>query len=293
MIRRRALFKLPLLATAAPAARADEPASAGGALPYRIPRSAVHAVDAPSLGRVYRIYVQTPKGYDAPENAERRYPVLYLHDGPYSFPLAAGALAYPMGTGAVDPAIIVGVSRAVDEDPMRSRVRDFTPTSAASWRRYETGGAPAYLEFLRGRLIPFVEARWRADAAARVLVGHSLGGLFGAYVLARAPETFAGYALISPSLWFHDRIIMSLEAAYAEAGPPRRGRVYLATGALEAPPHINNDMVGDQGAYAAALRARAIDAFDVRAEILNDAAHEFTFPLGFARAASWLLAPRA
>jgi hypothetical protein len=37
----------------------------------------------------------------------------------------------------------------------------------------------------------------------RVLVGHSLGGLFAAYTLARRPALFTGWVLMEPSVWWN------------------------------------------------------------------------------------------
>ena len=40
-------------------------------------------------GRVYPIYIKLPRSWR--RNPERRYPVVYLTDAPYSFPLVSGA----------------------------------------------------------------------------------------------------------------------------------------------------------------------------------------------------------
>jgi predicted alpha/beta superfamily hydrolase len=71
-------------------------------------------------------------------------------------------------------------------------------------------GAHDYLAFVERELIPYIEARYRADPQRRALGGHSLGGLFGAYALLTKPELFQHYILSSPSLWFHENVTWNL-----------------------------------------------------------------------------------
>jgi hypothetical protein len=68
---------------AKPVAQADDTA-------FAVPGSMVHTLPPSAQGRVYQIYVKTPFGYDAPENAGRVWPVIYLNDGPYTFQVASG-----------------------------------------------------------------------------------------------------------------------------------------------------------------------------------------------------------
>jgi uncharacterized protein len=42
----------------------------------------------------------------------------------------------------------------------------------------------------------------------RILVGHSLGGLFAIHVLTSAPDAFNAYVGTSPSLWWDDRVVL-------------------------------------------------------------------------------------
>jgi predicted alpha/beta superfamily hydrolase len=42
----------------------------------------------------------------------------------------------------------------------------------------------------------------------RVLVGHSLGGLFAVYALMTRPDVFQGYIAISPALWWDDQSLV-------------------------------------------------------------------------------------
>ncbi len=173
---------------------------------------------------------------------------------------------------------------------MDSRVRDLTPTEDEAWQHYKTGGGPAYLDFIQKEVISFVERHYRADPERRTLVGQSLGGSFGAWVLLTRPELFESYILTSPSLWFHDRNIFDVEEVYAKNNKDLKARVYFAVGEYERPEFRNtrNDMVGDQREFVNKLRSRDYPGLIIKDEVISEALHETTFPIGFTRGVRWL-----
>lgn len=257
---------------------------------FEIPRSEVHELHSTALGRTYELYIKKPSGYDEPEHQEQVYPVIYLLDGHDTFQVASGATQLPMRAGKIENAILVGISFAQGEDAIRSRIRDLTPHVDESWP-FETGGAPAYLEFIEQEVFAHVETNFRGDPEARTLAGHSLGGLFGAWVLVTRPELFDQYILASPSLWFFDKIIFDLEEIYAQNHDELRAQVYFATGSLERPGvSSRDDMVGDQQEFVDQLRARGYGGLDIRDEIIPEASHVMTFPIGFTHGIHWLFA---
>lgn len=138
----------------------------------------------------------------------RRYPVLYVTDADYAFPLIR-AIANRVdrhGVGLQD-FILIGLSYAKGENGAVSRNRDYTPGGAGvrpSPERAsgEYGQAAAYLQFLRDEALPVLERRYRIDPAKRIFVGHSYGALLGLHVLFTQPGLFSHYILGSPSLWF-------------------------------------------------------------------------------------------
>lgn len=257
---------------------------------FEIPNSAVHTIESKILGRSYDIFVKTPADYDSGDAAPKRYPVIYLNDGPYTFQVAAGATHLPMNMGKLEQALLVGISFAHGENGMDSRVRDLTPTEDKTWTRYQTGGGPAYLEFMEKEVFPFVEKHYRANPERRTLAGQSLGGSFGAWVLLTRPELFESYILTSPSLWFHDHNILDFEQRYAEKHKDLKARVYFAVGEYESLEHHNtrNDMVGHQHAFVAKLRSRNYAGLVIKDEVISEALHETTFPIGFTRGIRWL-----
>ncbi len=170
---------------------------------FEIERSRVYTFA--SAQHSYDVFVRLPQGYDKPENAQRKYPVVYLTDGPYTFEVAAGVTRVPIGHDTFEPIILVGLGYAQGEDPAVSRERDLTPYVDARNKPYPTGGARAYLDFLKTQVLPVIEKTYRIDANRRTLAGQSYGGLFGGWVLLTEPALFRNYILTSPSLWYNQR----------------------------------------------------------------------------------------
>lgn len=256
---------------------------------FEIPQSSVHQITSEKLGRSYDLYVKLPVGYDAAENANHQYPVIYLNDGPYTFQVASGSLHLPMGgSHKFERAILVGISFAYGENGMDSRVRDLTPWEDKDWKRYKTGGGLAYLDFLENQVIPFVEKNYRAAPNKRVLSGQSLGGSFGAWVMLHRPELFSAYILTSPSLWFKDKQIFDLEAAYARNNKDLPVQVYFAVGEREVPANGNKPMKSQMLAFVKSLEARHYPSLKLKYEVIPGSTHEITFPQAFLRGAQWL-----
>lgn len=266
------------------------PASAEEAPAYAAPRSAVHEVSTKDGERAYRLYVMTPPGYDRAENAARRYPAIYLNDAELFFMTAAGAPLLSYYNKALEETILVGISYAVGEDPIASRQRDLTPVTDASFAN-ETGGAHAYLAFIKEAAAPAIEARYRADPARRTLAGHSFGGAFATYVLLTEPALFSNYIIISPAYWYAGHALAGFEQRYAEAHGDLPARVYLAAGDLEGPKGglKSVDLANDMSAFAARLRSRGYRSLDLRAEILDDGVtHATSLQAAWLRAQGWL-----
>jgi len=175
--------------------------------------------------RPYWIYL--PPSYASSAESGRTFPVLYLLDGGAHFNMVTGVVhhlsAPNSGTFYMPESIIVGL-------PNMGRTHNMTPVHIDSGAYSEnSGGAPMFLEFLRKELIPEIQANYRVTQE-RTIVGHSLAGLFALNVLLTAPETFAHYIAIDPSLFWGDQyLVRQLKDWRApDADPPRS--VYIAQG---------------------------------------------------------------
>ena len=144
--------------------------------------------------------VWLPPGYAA--DGDRRYPVIYMHDGQNLFDPALvfnhtdwdidGAMTRGIASGALPPAIIVGITNtplrfqeympAVVEGPtVASGIPGRDGFPSASIR------SDAYLRFIVDELKPFIDAHYRTrqGRADTTLMGSSTGGLISLYGMAR------------------------------------------------------------------------------------------------------------
>lgn len=146
-------------------------------------------------GRVHHVYVRYPEGYDA--TAATRYPVVYLLDGDSLFPLLAPTHLFLHYDEQLPDAIIVGIAYGGFDPAINKRHVDFT--APGSETTAEQGGAPGFLAFLRGQLVPEVERRYAGDPARRVLVGQSRAGYFLLWSALQDPDLFWGRIASNPS----------------------------------------------------------------------------------------------
>ncbi|OCX61279.1 hypothetical protein BFP70_01490 [Thioclava sp. SK-1] len=182
----------------------------------------------------YTVFRAVPKG-QAPAHG---WPVLYLLDGNAAFDfLTADLLAH------VPDLMIVGVGQQCEGQFDRdARARDLTFGAAgqhglaadAGYGDRLTGGGAQFSALLTGALRRVAEEGVQVDPARRTLWGHSLGGLFVVNQLLRHPESFAQFAAISPSLWWHpERLAPFLAPPQTWAKNCTGRRAYLASGTRE------------------------------------------------------------
>jgi predicted alpha/beta superfamily hydrolase len=150
------------------------------------------------LGESRVIDVTLPEGYD-PES-ERRYPVVVVLDGEFEHEIAAAITRFYASMSQLPPMIVVGVRNT-------DRMRDLTPPPAPEFHlppeAKAAGGADRFLSFLADELLPYLERAYHT-VPMRVLVGHSLGGLFALYALGKQSQLFTGYLVMEPAVWWNN-----------------------------------------------------------------------------------------
>ena len=278
-------------APASDAASATVPAQRGEGQAYELPGTQVFDVPDPSSGIVYQAFVSLPPSYAA--EPARRYPVVYVTDADYGFPVLRAIGRRMNGAGPrIEEFILVGLSYGKGEDPMASRRRDYTPTARGA------SDAPAnalhgqslrYRDYLRDAVLPFIEGRFRTMPERRVYVGHSYGGLLGAQILMTEPEMFSGYVLGSPSFWFDRKHLLREAPGLLDRIISVNADVYLYVGEFEAR-RIGDrryqqevDMVADNRAFAGLLRGRGFAGLRLQSDVLADEDHLSVAPRGFTK----------
>lgn len=281
---------------------------------YQLDGTEVRDIHARALERDYQLLVALPESYrntnrntnrSTNRNTTRRYPVLFVTDANYAFPLVrsiAQRLAKHVG---MEEVIVVGLSYAKGDSAVHSRRRDYTPSTprGSSYGSDMPGRAPAFGEagaygrFIADEVFPLVAAQYRADMGRKAFVGHSYGSLLGLEVLLTRPATFEHYILGSPSLWFDRGVMFEREQAYARLRRDLPASVYFGIGAREtlAPGKRRSrleeeaDMVADLKEFDAALNGRRYRGLQTRLEVFPGEDHASVFPVLFTRGLrAWL-----
>lgn len=181
------------------------------------------------------LIVYLPPGYEAAENEELRYPVLYLHDGQNLFDPQT---AYVPGMdwkvnetadqliseGAVEPLIIVGIYNTG-----KKRIEEYTPTPD---KKLGGGHADLYGRMLVEEIKPFIDRKYRtlSDPSRTGLGGSSLGGLVTLFLGMSYPDVFGRLAVLSPSVWWNNKVILEY---IDQATPKPRLKIWLDIGSKE------------------------------------------------------------
>lgn len=216
------------------------------------------AVHSSELGESMVLRIRLPIGYVS--NPDRRYPVLWVLDGLSQGEHVYSATQTLSRVGAAKPSIVVEVPSSGT-----GRTDDLTPPAEIMG----TGGGRGdrYLRFLETEAIPAVEEDFRADSI-RVLVGHSLGGLFVLYAFAEQPSLFDAYFAFSPAAWLSDEaIVPALERALRRPGRPE-GFLYVSLGSDE-----GNEMRSGFEAVRSTLESHAPGTLTWHLDVTADADH--------------------
>lgn len=172
------------------------------------------AFESKLLGNKRDIWVYLPPNYATEPN--RRYPVLYMHDGQNVFDgktsfipnqewRADEAAEALIKAKAVEPIIIVAISNAG-----MARSDEYLPTRA-KFRQNEMGGkGDLYGKFITDELMPVIDTRYRTKKgpANTGLCGSSLGGVITMHLGQTRPDVFGKLAVVSPSVWWDDKLLV-------------------------------------------------------------------------------------
>jgi len=168
-----------------------------------------------TLNEARTLLIAKPAEYDSGTD---RYPVLYLLDGEEHFRYTAAIADFLAASDRIPAMLVVGI--ASGDDPPK-RTHDLTPPSSSEVdNRFSPGGggADAFLSFLSGELLPYVDRTYRTRPY-RLLAGHSFGGLFAIYALTTQPKLFGGYIAADPSLnWNNQAVVAQAEAFFSHTG---------------------------------------------------------------------------
>lgn len=192
--------------------------------------------------RTYKISVALPSSY----SKQHSYPVFYLLDGYYAFPIAKESMkALKMGNLSKDFILVsIAGDETTDYDWLLNRWTDYTFTQKnAKDREYSqmwnfsspalvSGGGDVFYKIITNEIIPLIDSTY-STTNERGLSGHSLSGLYVANVMLKSDGVFTKFGINSPSFLFWDNDIMQIEAAYASSHSTLKADVFFSIAELE------------------------------------------------------------
>jgi uncharacterized protein len=176
-----------------------------GCPPYILGSTHVRDVPAdPGDPHHDRVLIALPWSYN--DEPLRSYPVVYLCDGYWDFPLLVGIYGHLFVAKGVPEFILVGLAYGGDNpNPDELRLLDLAPPT----RDHD------YLDRLRRKIMPFVESEYAVDTSFRCIAGVSIGAAFGISALYRAPGLFQASIALIPRADAFDRWLFRLDAQFS------------------------------------------------------------------------------
>lgn len=182
-----------------------------------------HTVRSVELSENRNLNIYLPEGYS--KDLKESYPVIYLLDGSVDedFIHIAGLMQFSNfpWVNILPKSILVGIENV-------DRKRDFTfPTRNEKDKKDfpTTGGSANFISFIEKELQPFIEKKYRTNSS-KMIIGQSLGGLLATEILFKKPELFNSYIIVSPSLWWDDQSLLSIEKKTVKI----KKLIYIAVG---------------------------------------------------------------
>ncbi len=161
---------------------------------------------SPQLSHDRTIVVWLPPSYDSDPN--KRYPVLYMHDGQNLFDPRTSFLGVDwqmdetadslIRQGKMEEIIIVGLYNTAD------RLEEYADTKKGR----------AYMDFIVTTVKPFIDTNYRtlSDREHTAIMGSSMGGLISFYLVWRYPHIFSKAGCLSTSLmWKNGALLKEIE----------------------------------------------------------------------------------
>lgn len=248
----------------------------------------VHLLDdnffMPQLNRYRRILIYLPPDY---ETTQKRYPVMYMHDGQNLFDVStsfSGEWEVDETLNALHAAgdygcIVVGI-----DNGGALRIDELAPWVNPDYN--EGGEGAQYINYIVETLKPYVDQHYRTlpgrDYTA--IMGSSLGGLVSQYGIMAHQDIFSKAGIFSPAFWFNDPAIFDHSANTPKTAAMR---IYQLAGY----PEGNGSVVADVNQMELVLQGNGFGNGELFKSLHNDGEHsEWFWAREFGAAYEWLFA---
>ncbi|WP_333609430.1 alpha/beta hydrolase [Arsukibacterium sp.] len=231
------------------------------------------------LNRSRQVRLYLPPSYTS---SDKRYPVLYMHDGQNLFDDAtafAGEWAVDESLNALAAQGLLELIVVAIDNGGEHRI---TELNFIDHPRYGKAEGQAYIEFIAHSVKPYIDKHYRtkADAKHTGIMGSSLGGLISHYAIVELTQVFGVAGMFSPSYWITGEQISWFE----QHSPAADARLYFYLGAKE-----GGTMLPDMQRVYQALLAKGHPQQLTQFHIKDDAGHnEAAWREEFKAAVLWL-----
>ena len=216
------------------------------------------------------IDVWLPPSYG--QDPQRRYPVLYMHDGQNLFdPTLSytgidwdvdGTMTRLIAEGTIREAIVVGVwntpQRFIEYMPKAPVLGDGADIGIPGGPQARSDDllSDDYVRFLTEELKPFIDAQYATQPGpeSTLIMGSSMGGLISLYATAQHPEVFGGAAALSTHWPACDGCVIDWLGTHLPA--PGAHRIYFDHGTAT----LDAQYAPHQARMDTAMRARGYTA---------------------------------
>jgi len=221
-------------------------------------------------GQEYVLQISLPSDYD---KSNKKYPVVYLMDSQWDFPLLTALYGEQYYDGFIPELIIVGITWGDEHpNPDSLRARDYTPTNVKQMP--QSGGADKFLDVIQQEVFPLIASNYRVDANDKTLVGCSLGGLFTMYTLFTHSNMFNRYVAASPAFMWDNNVLNKYEEQYHANTSTPSAKLFMCVGGVET-------SVRDFEKLTSFLNNRHYSNLQIESKILENTGHSGTKGEGY------------
>jgi predicted alpha/beta superfamily hydrolase len=250
-----------------------------------------HSITSKIMDKEYQLYISFPKSYSTEDTIS--YPVLYVLDGHFSFPLFKGVQNILTTAGKLEEVIIVGIRGGLDFNSwMINRFYDFTPSRDTLVERdrekkydlpkgsLRTGGAQKFLESIKTEIVPFIDKNYKTNND-RGITGWAFGGLFTAYCFINSDGYFTRFGMNASTLWWNNNEILNqaiLRFTVNETWDIPPTKVFMSVGTLDAP-----SMIPAMLKFSTHLENSVYKTIDLKHQIFDKETHVTILPASVSR----------
>ncbi|MEK6484836.1 alpha/beta hydrolase [Myroides odoratimimus] len=238
-----------------------------------------HIIKAKKSTEEYQLYVSLPTTYNVEDN--QRYPVLFLLDAYYSYPLVSSLHKLLEAGQEIEEIIIVAIGDKNQSSSTwyKNRMINYTPSNdpnvdqeiaeglGISISEVKTGKANEFLQCIREDIIPFIDSTYKTTKD-RGISGHSVAGLFTVYSFIYGYDLFNKYGINSPSLFWNNNEVIDKMEVFIKTNKSLEADLFISYGALE--PEIISSSVQS---FLSVLNQHKNKRLSIKAKVFEEETH--------------------